>query len=167
MTTVGESLVATHFLTRGGGGSRSSRNEGKCFDINRANKQIQASQWITARAKLCPDAVFTGTSPTTKLYPTNIRYRRDSARRRSAARATPDLRFCYYESTDSAPPSSLARATPSQQQRDCGTLLRPADNSRSTATTPVTSLPAKRISRRRETTPLNHRLSDIILKFLV
>ena len=117
------------------GGTNSPETSG-VFDINRANKWVQALQLLPEHRH--GEAL------------SDIRYKRDSARRRSAARATPDLRFGYYKATDSSPRRSLARATPSQQQRDSGALLRPTDNNRPTITTPVTSPPARKISRRRE-----------------
>ena len=110
------------------------------FYINRANKWVQALQFLpehrprrssvrhTISERFCPTAKRCPCHARLKIWPLIL----------------PD------KATDSAPPRSLARATPSQQKRDSGALLRPTDISRPTITTPVTSPPARKISRRRE-----------------
>ena len=71
MLTVGGSLIDAHFLTRGN--RKSSRNKGECFDINRAKEWVQARQSF-------PDPPWQRSA---------AQHHRDSARRRSSARATP------------------------------------------------------------------------------
>ena len=131
MTTVGESLVATHFLTRGD--NRSSRNKVECFDINRANKWVQACQSF-----------------------------REPPRRRSVARLSsetlPDGEALPVPRPSLTPKFIIpaTESTPGQQCKGGGVLLgKPPFYT----TTPTARPPTKRTSRRRKTTPLNHRPS--------
>ena len=70
------------------GVSKSSRNKGECFGINRANKWVRVSQSLTVSLRgqsAARTSVFSGTSTTTKSCPISS----ETARRRSSARATP------------------------------------------------------------------------------
>ena len=110
MATLGGSQVAAQFSTREK--NKFSKNKGEGFGIIRANK------WVRVR----------------QSFPKPPR-RRDSAKRRSSARATPKSHIgikvghpdhWVYATT------SITRATPTQQRKDGGVLLRPADNNSST-----------------------------------
>ena len=93
-----------------GGNNRSSRNKVECFDISMNNEWVQASQSLTGSQR-GRSAARCQSFPEPPRRRSAARYHRDSARRRSAARVTPDLEVCQMK-----PPTlrqrSIARATP-------------------------------------------------------
>ena len=78
MTTVGGSLVSAHFLLRGD--TRSSRNKFYCFDINRANKWVQADQSFSEPPRRRSAARLTSRLyPAAKLCPCHAKVSRHSS----------------------------------------------------------------------------------------
>ena len=133
------------------------------FDINRANKWVQASQSLTGsqRGRSSARCTFYQNTAQDEALP-GKRYHRNSARRWGAARATPDLRFGYYESTN-WPILRHREALPVLLQVSNRETAAPCWDLLTTADPPQWHLlwahPQGRYLDGRNTTPLNHRPS--------